>query len=100
MKIKLSPYAEIDLQVSINFYNEQKEKLGYEFANEVNDAFDRIKDNYEQFPRILKDMRKAKINRFPYNIFFIAETQIVYILGIFHTSRNPNIMKNRHKIKK
>jgi toxin ParE1/3/4 len=97
MKIKLSPYAEIDLQVSINYYNEQKEKLGFEFANEVNDTFNRIADNYEQFPTMHKDMRKAKTHRFPYNIFFVTETQIVYILGIFHSSRNPELMKRRHK---
>ena len=65
MKIKLSPYAEIDLQVSINYYNEQKEKLGNEFANEVNDTFNRILENYEQFPKIYKDIRKAKTHRFP-----------------------------------
>ena len=97
MKVKISPYAELDLQVSISYYNEQKEKLGSEFANEVNDTFIRIVENYEQFPRILKDMRKARMHRFPYNVFFVYENQTIYILGIFHTSRNPELMKRRHK---
>jgi len=93
MIIKLSPIAEEDLQESINYYNVQKEYLGYELANEINEIFERIKCNYEQFPKTYKDMRKAKTQRFPYNVFFIIETQTVYILGIFHTSRNPNIIK-------
>jgi hypothetical protein len=79
MMIKLSPFAEIDMQESINYYNEQKENLGNEFAIEINDTFDRIKENYEQFSITHKNMRKAKTNRFPHNVFFIVETQIAYI---------------------
>jgi hypothetical protein len=96
MKIRLSQFAEDDLQISIDHYNSQKENLGFEFINEVDNTFKRIKENYKQFPIIYKNVRKANINRFPFNIFFIIESTQVFILGIFHSSRNPKEMKRRN----
>lgn len=50
MNIRISPFAEIDLQESIRFYNEQKEGLGDEFAIMLNNTFERIIKNPNQFP--------------------------------------------------
>lgn len=99
MRIKLSPFAEDDLQESIDFYNLQKEKLGFEFAKEVNDTFERLRSNYLQYPEVHKKLRKARLNRFPFNVFFVVEPPIVYVLAVFHTSRNPNLLKSRFSYK-
>ncbi len=97
MKIKISPFAEKDLDESVEYYSTQQENLGYDFAEEVNSTIKRIKENHNQFPKEYKEMRKAKIERFPFNIFFVVKETFGYILGIFHTSRNPKIMKERYK---
>jgi len=97
MKLKISPFAEKDLQESIEYYNEQKEGLGNEFAETVNYTFERIKKNPDQFPKEHKNMRKAQTEHFPFNVFFVVKDTIGYILGIFHSSRNPKTMKNRYK---
>jgi len=97
MKLKIAPFAEMDLLESIAFYNEQRENLGKEFYEAVIDSFDRIKNNPGQFPKEYKEMRKASIKRFPFSVFFVVNDNIGYILGIFHSSRNPKIMKTRYK---
>ncbi len=97
MKLKISPFAEMDLLESITFYTEQRENLGKEFYETVVDSFERIKDNPGQFPKEYKEMRKVSINRFPFMVFFVVNDDIGYILGIFHSSRNPKIMKTRYK---
>ncbi len=100
MKIKLSPFAEQDLDDSIEYFNQQKEGLGDEFVNNVIETFERIKENPTQFPKINQNLRKAQTNGFSFNVFFTVKDAIAYILGIFHTSRNPKTMKSRYKLTK
>ncbi|MDF1548047.1 MAG: type II toxin-antitoxin system RelE/ParE family toxin [Bacteroidales bacterium] len=97
MKLKISPFAEEDLEESIEYYNIRKQGLGYEFARTVSDTFDRIKENPLQFPYEYKEMRKAQIDKFPFNIYFVIKNPVGYILGIFHSSRNPLKMRVRYK---
>lgn len=97
MRLKLSPFAEKDLEESIEYYNERRDDLGNEFANSVSNTFEKIKENPNQFPVEFKEMRKAQTERFPFNIFFVVNNTIGYILGIFHSSRNPSKMKDRYK---
>lgn len=97
MKLKISPFAELDLQESIEFYNEQRENLGKEFYETITTAFEGIKNNPGQFPKEYQEMRKVSIKRFPFVVFFEVKGDNCYILGIFHSSRNPKIMKTRYK---
>jgi hypothetical protein len=49
MRIRISPFAEKDLQESIEFYNKQKEGLGDDFADVKDYTIERIKENKNQF---------------------------------------------------
>ncbi len=97
MKLKISPFAESDIQESINFYNEQNENLGQSFLGVINEAFDSIKKNPLQFPKAYKVLRKLVTPRFPFIIFFTIKEDTCYVLAIFHTSRNPTTIKDRLK---
>lgn len=99
MRIRISPFAEKDLQESIEFYNKQKEGLGDDFADVIDYTIERIKENPNQFSAEYKEIKKAQIKRFPFNIFFVVEDSTCYILGVFHTSRNPDIMNDRYPLK-
>ncbi len=98
MSLKISPFALTDLEESIEYYNLQQVNLGNNFAENINYIFERINRNSKQFPKEYKEMRKAKLNNFPFTIFFVEKDSIKYILGIFHSSRNPNTMKDRYKV--
>ena len=73
MIVRFSPFAEQDLDLSINWYNQEKEGLGYELLIEISKAIDRIKQNPKQFPKTYKKYRKININRFPFNVFYIEK---------------------------
>jgi toxin ParE1/3/4 len=97
MKLKISPFAEKDLQESVAFYNERQENLGIDFFQEISIAFERIKKNPHQFPKSRKNLRRFTVARFPFIIFFIEKDDVCYVLAIFHSSRNPKIIRERHK---
>lgn len=94
-KLIFKPLAEIDIAEAAIWYNFQREGLGEEFLLALEAKFNEIQRNPHQFSIIYKNVRRAFPNRFPYGIFFITEENIIYILAIVHTSRNPKIWKKR-----
>ena len=97
MNIKLSPFAEQDLDESKEYYDQQKIGLGDEFISEIVEKFELIKQNPKQFPIQYKKMQKATLDRFSFGIFYIVKNLTIYVLGIFHSSSNPKTMKDRYK---
>lgn len=97
LKLKLKPLAEIDITEAAIWYNFQRDGLGEEFLLALEAKFNEIKRNPYQFKIIYKNVRRAFPNRFPYGIFFIMEENIIYILAIVHTSRNPKTWKKRRQ---
>jgi toxin ParE1/3/4 len=94
-KLIFKPLAEIDIAEAAIWYNFQREGLGEEFLLALEAKFNEIQRNPHQFSIIYKNVRRSFPNRFPYGIFFITEENIIYILAIVHTSRNPKIWKKR-----
>jgi toxin ParE1/3/4 len=94
-KLIFKPLAEIDIAEAAIWYNFQREGLGEEFLLALEAKFNEIQRNPYQFSIIYKNVRRAFPNRFPFGIFFITEENVIYILAIVHTSRNPKIWKKR-----
>ncbi len=82
---------------SIVWYNQEKENLGFEFYAEVNEKLSLIVKSPLHYSIRFKNIRSTQIRKFPYLIYFKIEEEksSVIILGVLHTSRNPQIIKQR-----
>jgi plasmid stabilization system protein ParE len=87
--------AHEEFDESIAFYERQREGLGQEFRAIVEDRFEQLADHPEWFTKIRGEVRRAVVRRFPFVIHFLVEKNRIVILSIFHTSRNPEQLKNR-----
>ena len=88
--------AEQEFDDAIAWYEGEREGLGQEFRATIEQYFQRIADNPELFPKIRGDVRRAVVlRRFPYVIHFLIEKDRVVIMSVFHTSREPEQLKNR-----
>ena len=94
-KLVIKPLAEVDAKESVGWYNEKREGLGDDFLLILDAKMNSILRNPHQFQFVYKNIRRALIERFPYCIFFIVENNMIYVLAIQHTSRNPILWKNR-----
>lgn len=96
-KIKLLPIALKDLKEAKKWYGDKNEKLAVEFKQEVNKEIDYIKQYPEHYQLRYKELRQSLVTRFPYAIFYLVEEEQkrIIILGILHTSRNPEIARKR-----
>ena len=87
--IELHPLAEVELWEAVDWYDEQKEGLGKEFARTLQSTIQTIQTNPQQFSKVLGSKHKAVLRRFPCVIIFEIVDSIVHILAIFHTRRDP-----------
>lgn len=93
--IELHEIAEEELWEAVDWYDAQKEKLGREFAKELQQTMQIIRENPSQFPKAFKDKRQAMLRRFPYVVVYEIHGTTVNVLAIFHTSRNPKVWRER-----
>ena len=90
--------AVVDLRESFIWYESKKIGLGQEFYNCVRDGIKKIQNSPSRFQRILRNVRKYVLKKFPFTIFYTLneENYNIKIIAIYHNSRNPYIWQNRN----
>ena len=66
-----------------------------DFFNKLYLKIEKIKISPEVYAIRYEDVRFAKIDHFPFIIHFINQPDAIVIIGILHTSRNPQRWKER-----
>jgi len=98
-EVRLNPYfrkaARFEYDEAADWYEEQRAGLGQEFVFEVARALARACEAPLQFPLVLRDIRRARVQRFPYSIFFRLRTGQLIVLAVFHARRDPRIWRAR-----
>ena len=84
-----------DIIDSIQWYNNEKKGLGFEFFLAVDEKLKLLINNPLHFPVRFSTIRTSKVNKYLYLIYFrINEKRLsITILGVLHT--NPNLIKRR-----
>lgn len=90
-----TPSAKQDLAATLDWYENEREGLGYEFVAEVQIATNRVERNHEIFAVVHRDARICAIKRFPYIIIFRFANDRPEILAVVHGGRDPNSWKRR-----
>jgi toxin ParE1/3/4 len=80
-----------------DWYEKERPGLGMEFLDEIQLLIQRIATTPEQFPMLHRDVRKAVARRFPYCIYFRERNELVVVLAVFHSARNPAAWRLRTK---
>jgi mRNA-degrading endonuclease RelE of RelBE toxin-antitoxin system len=86
-----------DLQQGVDWYNDQQTGLGARFFKAVKDRIATVKMNPNGVAIRYKNVRCAKLKKFPYMIHFriLQEHNIIEIIAVYSTHRNPEIWKTR-----
>lgn len=88
-RFHLKPRAFPDIREAYEWYEEESVGLGGAFVRAVDECLDRIAERPESFPVVLEDIHRAVMHRYPYGIFYILEEDTIFILALYHTSRDP-----------
>ena len=95
MTIRLHPLAEEDLEKALNHYFEIDEALELKFLQYLELTFNKILQSPQMYPFENNFVQKVIVEKFPYIVLYESYEDIVMILAIFHTKRNPKILTDR-----
>jgi len=68
--VAFSPGAQKDIIESIQWYNIEKENLGFEFYLETDERLKQIAQNPLHFSTRFKNILASKVNLYPYLVYF------------------------------
>jgi plasmid stabilization system protein ParE len=97
MKIRVVSSAEQELAEAVDYYNEQRPGLGYEFAAEIKSTLNRIVAFPDAWPLFSHRLRRCITNKFPYGILYQVRIDHILIVAIMHLKRDPQHWQDRLK---
>jgi len=95
LSVALRPEAQADLLEARNWYERQQFGLGDAFAASVDEAVARIEEMPEMYPSVFFDVRRGKLRRFPYLIYYRVMADRSEIVAVLHSSRDPKLWQDR-----
>lgn len=95
MNIKLHPKAEDDLKEALDYYVSIDEALKTKFIDDLDVTFSKIGQFPKLYPYETSTTQKVLLHKYPYIVIYEHYQNDIMIIAIFHTKRNPNILKMR-----
>lgn len=97
MKLTFLDAAQSEFDETIDYYEEQSSALGFEFAEEVEQALMRIEHYPEAWSPLSPRVRRCLVNRFPYGVIYQVRDEHVIVVAIQNLHRKPDSWRSRIK---
>lgn len=95
MKSRFHEAAEIELAEAVAYYDARALGLGDRFLAEVKARAELIEQYPEIAPVIDQDVRGKGLDRFPYTLMYVVETEELFIVAVAHQSKRPGYWMDR-----
>ena len=94
-RLEATPAVELDIEAAFEWYEREEFRLGFEFLDDLRDAYVRILNHPLAYQSLRSGIRRALTRRFPYAIFFSIQGEVIVILAVLHTARDPEEWQRR-----
>ena len=81
--------SDADIEAAFEWYESEQPRLGLEFLDEVRAAYGRILDGPFKYQELRSGIRRAITRRFPYGIYFTVEDDVIFVIAVLDTTRDP-----------
>ena len=81
--------SDADIEAAFYWYESEQPGLGFEFLDEVRAVYIRILDGPLKYQELRSGIRRALTRRFPYAIYFSIEDDVIKVIAVLDTSRDP-----------
>jgi plasmid stabilization system protein ParE len=95
LPIVLRRAARVEFDEAIDWYEQQRPGLGDDFAEAVQDVFNKISATPLIHATVLRDIRRGNVQRFPYSVYYRVKPKWVVVISVFHNRRDPRIWQTR-----
>lgn len=93
--LRVRDEAEEDLLQACEWYAARKSGLGERLLDAADLLLARISQHPEQWAEGYRGVRRAKIPRYPYVVYFLVEDTIVEVIAIGHGKQHPRTFQSR-----
>jgi toxin ParE1/3/4 len=90
----LSPAADREFDAAAHWYEEHTGK-GASFVFQVQETLDRIARTPEIHAIVYKNLRRARVSKFPYLVYYRVLADRVEVLAVVHGHRDPSVWQSR-----
>lgn len=96
--ISYSSSAQGDVRVAFRYYKDISESLGKYFLSELKHGEKAILTAPEGFQvRFFDRVRGYPLKKFPFLVLYVVVKKNVYVLAVFNTNLNPELIETRLK---
>jgi plasmid stabilization system protein ParE len=89
-RLEIRPDAVIDIEQTIQWYDQRESGLGAEFRRQVLNAIDKLQQNplaYRLRHR-RKNVRWKLLDKFPYRVVFQTTEGLITVVSVVHSARH------------
>ena len=97
MNCEFLPEAEEEFREAARYYESEAPGVGVAFIAEVRKAVRSFVDNPYAAAAIGSGIRRSVLRRFPYNILYAVEPDLIVIVAVAHQKRRPTYWRARIK---
>ena len=94
-RVIYTPEADDDIAESYGWYENREPGLGEDFLRCVEACVVMIQRHPQIFPIAVDEFRHAPIRRFPFEIFYEATDECIFVYSVFHCSQDPQKWRKR-----
>ena len=91
MRLSLRLRAELDIDEAYAWYESRRNGLGEVFLRSVDACFDRLRREPEIYAVAHERVRRARVHRFPYHVYYLIRPEHVDVLAVYHDRRRPRL---------
>jgi plasmid stabilization system protein ParE len=97
MKYTFHPHARKELNEAVAYYGSSDPEVGKSFLRELSKTLSRIQSFPEACAKTRSDIRRCRVDRFPYEVLYEIERSKIFILAVMHYRRRPDYWIERLK---
>jgi plasmid stabilization system protein ParE len=83
------PKALEEYKESITWYAERSIQASENFIIEIQECIETIRNNPTKFKNKYQNYFEISLNKYPFDIVYIIESDSIIIISIYHQKRNP-----------
>jgi plasmid stabilization system protein ParE len=95
LRVIVRPEARAEITEAHDWYEAQQAGLGEQFEEALSACYERICEHPDAFPHATQRLRRARVERFPYLVFYEVVGDSVVVQCVFHDRRNPDVWLKR-----
>ena len=95
--LRLHPAAAAETEAAYAWYMERSPPAAELFVAALEQAFHRISESPERWPRLRGSVRRYVLRRFPFSVVYQVRPDIIVVVAVAHHRRRPGFWFSRQE---